>query len=185
MGKKFQNYRFRKTEEAIFNAFFADKKMPTPGVLARRAKISRSTLFRHYRTVYEIVPGYERRIYRKYTRMVGVILKNKRVKIKEIYLKILIFIVINKKDFKMILLRGNGAIFEKMIWRLEKRICGNYFLPKNSKQIFGIYVKEISGVIEEWGKRDFNKNEIEVILNKIMYLTDTIRSRLVPILKKC
>lgn len=185
MGKKFQNYRFRKTEEAIFNAFSADKKMPTPGVLARRAKISRSTLFRHYKTIYEIIPSYEKRIYRKYTKMMKVILEDKKAKIREVYLKILIFIVTNKKVLKAILKRKGGAIFEKMIWRLERRICADYFLPKKSEQIFGIYVKEIAGVLEEWGKQDFDKNEIEIILNKIMYLTDTIKTRLMLILKKC
>ncbi len=183
MGKKIQGCRFKRTEEAIFDAFFANKKIPTPGLLAKRARISRSTLFRHYRTVHDIVPSYERRIYCRYVKRIEKILKKEQIKTRDIYLNFLIFVVANKKEFKLILAHKDSVIFEKMIWRLENRICDSYFLPQNSKQVFGIYTKEIVGLLEEWGKRDFNKNEIESVLKNIMYLTETIKVRLVPILR--
>ena len=182
MGKQFQNYRFRKTEEAIIDAFFASKDIPTTGVLARRAGVSRSTLFRHHKTVYKVVPNYERRMYNKYTKMLRQIFRNGEMK--EIYLKILVFIVANKRFFKLILAYKDSVIFEKMIWRLESKICSEYCLPRKTKLIFGIYVKEIAGVLEEWGKCEFDMNKTETVLRKIMYLTETIQVRLLPILKK-
>lgn len=184
MGKRNRNHRFRLTEEAIITAFFVGDDLPKFGVLAKRAGISRSTLFRHHKTVYGVILDYERAIYKKYSRMIGKILSGGDVKMREIFLKILIFININGKEIKLILRYRNGEIFEKMIWRLKRKIDKVYFLPKKSEQIFGIYAKEVSGVLEEWARRDFAKDEIDVILRKIMYLTDTMKMRLTPMLKK-
>lgn len=178
------NRRFKTTEAAIIDAFFVGEDLPKFGVLAKRAGISRSTLFRHHKTVYGVILDHERIIYKRYSRVIGKILKNKEIKIREIFLRILIFISINGQEIKLILKYRNGKIFEKMVWRLKKKIDRVCCLPKKSEQIFEIYVKEVSGILEEWAKKDFTKDEIDIILKKIMYLTDTIKMRLAPMLKK-
>ena len=49
-------------------------------------------------------------------------------------------------------------------------------------EMMNIYKKEIAGVVEEWIKSGFSEDEIKV-LGDILYLTKTLRKRLIPIVK--
>ena len=55
-------------------------------------------------------------------------------------------------------------------------------LPKNSEKIFRIYVSEVVELVWEWGKRGFCEAEIEELVTEMMFLTDTMRTRLGPML---
>lgn len=184
MKKGKRNQKFMRAESAILMAFFVDKGLPKPGVVARRAKISRSTFFRHHKTPYDMIIDYEKVIYSRYLGMIRNISGDKNARLKEIYLRMLIFINRNQQEIKLVLKYKNSQIFEKMIWRLKNKIHEEYDLPSNFEQFFGIYVKEIAGVLEGWGKQNFDISQIEAILKKILYLTDTLGERLKPILEK-
>ena len=183
MGSKFNykrlnNRRFRKTEEAILEAFFVEKKILSIRVLTRRAKISRSTLYRHHENTYEVVPDYEEYILKKYCNLMRGLMRRKNIKLRTLYYQMLIFIFKNKNVLKVILLTGDKCLIEKMVQKLEPRIVEIYKLPKNHEKMLRIYRKEIAGLIEEWIENGMNCEEMDSVLMSIMDLTKTMRQRL-------
>ena len=66
VGIKTKNRRYQKTEIAILEVLMRSKELPSARVLVRQAKISRSTLYRHHKTIPGIIPDYEREILIRY-----------------------------------------------------------------------------------------------------------------------
>lgn len=180
--KKLRNKRFRETEKAILIAFFSSEGFLNVGAIARRAQISRSTLYRHHKVVCEIGLDYEEYILRKYNFLIERIMEKRKIKIRTVYHQTLIFILKNKEIFGLMIRRSNGYLIEKMIKKVEPRIKEIYKLPKNCNKILRIYRKEITGLIEDWIKNDFVEDEI-AILDDIVYLTEIMRLRLMPLVR--
>lgn len=178
--KKLKDRRFRKTEEAILRAFFSNKRVLSARVITKRARISRSTLYRHHGTVYEIIPDYEAYILAKYCKLIDGLIKRREIKIKTIYCQMLIFILRNKGLLEKIVEKDGGELIEKMVKMLEPKIKEVYSLPKNCEKMLKIYEKEITGLVESWIKNDFYGGEM-IILGDIMYLSNTFRLRLRPL----
>ena len=180
--KRLKNKKFRKTEEVISEIVFSSKSILSARVIIKRAKISRATFYRHHKTVYSIIPDYEEYILNKYNKLMQGIIAKDNIKIKTIYYQMLIFIILNRKVLKGILGKENNRILEKMVEKIEPRIIKDYKLPKNSHMMIKVYQKEVVAVIENWIKTNLKDSEM-VILNDIMYLTDTMRTRLKGLLK--
>lgn len=178
---KIRNKRYRKTEEAILEVLMGSKELPTAGVLARRARISRSTLYRHHKTVPGIIPDYEREVLIRYGNVLRRLVRRKNTQVRKIYLRTLIFMVAERRTFRILLKYEGGVVVEKMVLRLRGKLRSARHLPVNSGGILRVYAKEVAGIVEEWGKNGFKEGEIEVVLSKIMYLTETIRQRLGPV----
>ena len=86
-----QDKRYRKTEEAILEVLLKSRSMPSTKELTQRARISRSTLYRHHRAIPGIIPDYEREILKTFKRGIRKTLKRQDVSLENIYLKILLF----------------------------------------------------------------------------------------------
>ena len=180
--KKLKDQRFRKTERAIIRALFSTRKMLGVRVIVKRAKISRSTLNRHHGSVHEIVPDYEEYVLGKYNRLMRGLVRKKGMRVKTIYHQMLIFIIKDRDIFKMVVGRGDGGLIERMMHKIEPKIIEVYRLPKNCEKILAVYEKEIIGVVEGWIREDFKEDEM-VVLSDIIYLTETMRARLMPLVK--
>lgn len=180
--KKLKDKRFRKTEKAIIEVFFSNKKVLSARVVVKRAKISRSTLYRHHESVYGIVPDYESYILEKYSKLMRILVRREKVRAKTLYYQMLVFILKNGDIFRMIIKRGNGQLLGRMVQRIKPKLTKLYRLPKNCEKILAIYEKEIVGVLENWIRNDFEEDET-MILSDIMYLTETMRARLMPLVK--
>lgn len=178
---KNRNKGYKATENAILEALMKSKELPPSGVLAKRAKISRVTLYRHHKTVPGIVPDYEKEMLIEYTRVIRKLIRQRNTQVRTICLRTLLFIRVNRRTFKILLKYEGGIIVEKMILKFENKLKSTCCLPKNSNKMLRVYAKEIAGVIEEWGRQDFCEDEINATLNKIMYLTETMRQRLGPL----
>ena len=157
------------------------KKLPTAGILVRKARISRATLYRHHKTVTEIIPNYKREILIKYGDMMRGISHQKNTQVRKICLRTLIFVMANRRIFKILLRYDGGAVIEKMVLKSKNKLQSTYHLPKNPDKMLKVYTKEVAGIIEEWGRREFCEDGMNVTLDKIMYLTDTMRQRLGPV----
>ncbi len=177
MKKGMSNKRYRQTEEAILEVLLKSKEIPTVQGLTRRAKISRSTLYRHHRAIPGIIPDYEKEILRDYKKLIKKLFKQK-TNLKNIYLRTLFFILQHKRMFKILFKYEGGRIIEKMFFELNSLIIETAYLPKNSEKIFKIYIKEVAGIIETWSEKNFSETEISKIQKEIIYLTETIRPRL-------
>ena len=67
---------------------------------------------------------------------------------------------------------------ERMMEEIRDEIIRTCHLPKNSGKIIRIHAKEVTGMIEEWGKDGFKEDNLEAVLSDVVYLTETIRRRL-------
>ena len=177
-----QNRRYRKTEEAILEVLLKSRKMPSTNELTKRARISRSTLYRHHRAMPGIIPDYEREILIAFQRESKMILSTKKVNLESIYLKILIFILRRKRVFKILFKYSGDRVVENMVLATKDPITSTCHLPKNSDRMFKIYAKEVAGIVEYWGNSEFSEHEIDRTLKDIIYLTTTMRQRLSPVI---
>ena len=176
---------FRRTEEAILKVFFNGKCCSfCVQEIARKIGVARSTIYSHHRALREILPDYEKYIFKKYKKMLRKTLKDKNVSLKRLYLKMLLFMIQEKKVFEMLIKNERRILVDNMIIAMEEEVIKHARLPKNSKKVFGVYVSEVAGLMEKWGRRGFPDDEIGGLLSEIMYLTDTARIRLAPLLDK-
>jgi len=176
---------FRRTEEAILKVFFNGKSCSfCVKEIARKIGVARSTIYSHHKALREILPDYEKYILKKYKKILRKSLKDKNMSLKRLYLKMLLFMIQEKEVFNMLIKNERRILIDNMIIAMEEKIVNHARLPKNSKKIFGVYVSEIAGLIEKWGRSGFSEDEIEALLSEIMYLTDTVRVRLAPLLDR-
>lgn len=176
---KLRNKRFRRTEEAIILAFFTTRELLSVERLIKLAGISRSTLYRHHHTIYEIAPDYERYIFKKCKRFVQRLKVSKQVRLKQFYQNFLIFLRVHHKIIIFLLKYGSPNLIEKMLQMSKPKIPSLNRI--HNDEIFIIYTKEVSAVIEEWLSRGADKDEILPTVNKIIYLTNSVETRLSPL----
>lgn len=176
--KRMANKRFRKTEEAILRVFFEGDYYICVREVAKKVGVARSTIYIHHRAVREILPDYEKYILRKYGRIFRRMMRNKNVRLKNLYLKMLLFIMQEKKIFGMLIKNGRRMALEEMILKMKEKIISHAKLPKNSEKMFKIYISEVMGLVAEWEKSNFAEAKVEELLGDMMYLADTMRNRL-------
>ncbi|MBQ9018124.1 TetR/AcrR family transcriptional regulator [Candidatus Saccharibacteria bacterium] len=179
-----RNKRFRKTEDAILSVFFEEDNYISMGAVAKKIGVSRSTVYHHHRRLGEIIPDYERFMLGKYRRRARRLLRKEGVRLRTIYIDMLLFIMQYENRFQMMRKSGNRNILNKMITEVVPKLDGRMGLPKNSEKILRIYVSEIIEMIDYWGEGGFKDEEMEEVLSDIMYLTDTARQRLRPMLRQ-
>lgn len=181
--KKLEDARFRKNEEAILKAFFdcgRDRLSVTE--LARKADVDKATFYRHHKTIYGIVTDYEEYILIEYESFMCEMLNKNNVSIRVIYYRLLIFILKNQEVFAIFLENQRMAIIMKMVGVLVSKLKEEYKLYGNLERVFRVYISEIMGLIEEWIEKRSGEEEIAELLDDIMYLTKTIRLRLLPLI---
>ena len=176
-----QNRRYRKTEEAILEVLLKAKEMPSTGELTKRARISRSTLYRHHRAIPGIIPDYERDITLIFKQEFKKLIKYNHQSLENIYFKMLIFTLKHKRVFRILFKYSGDRAIETMVLEFKELIIKACHLPKGSEKMMTIYAKEIAGVVEGWGKDGFSEIEINHTLKNIMYLTATMKQRLSPV----
>ena len=177
--KKLKNKRFQKTEEAIIMAFFLSKEKLSLKRLLYLAKISRSTLYRHHKNLTEIAPDYEKYILKKCKSYIKPLMKKDEPGLKNLYQRILVFMVANRLIIRFLLKYSNQNFLEKIVRALKPKILATGKVANG--EMFNIYTKEIATIIEEWCKLGFKKDAIVPTTNKIMYLTDQAYIRLSPL----
>ena len=173
-----QNKRYRQTEEAIIEVLLKARTMPNTGEIARRARISRSTLYRHHRAIPGIVPDYERGVLREYRRVVRRTLRQKEVNLRKIHLRMLVFVLAYKRVYGILFRYSGDRAVERMVTMVEGKIVTTCRLPKGSQKAVRIYAKEVAGIVEMWGEKGFKEDRMGQALNDIMKLTDGLKGRL-------
>lgn len=173
-----RNRRYQRTEEAILEVLLKTDEMPTAGELSRRAGISRSTLYRHHRAMPGIIPDYEKEMLVRYRRMIRKLLRQRNASLKSVYLRMLGFILKNKRVMEILFRYEGGRVIEMMVLEVREKITQVGWLPRSSEKKLRICAKEVAGVVEIWGERGFEKEELEGVLDEMMDLTKTVRGRL-------
>ena len=181
--KKLRDARFKRTEEAIFEAFFdmRDGAKLNVNELIQRVGVDRTTFYRHHRAVYEIAEDYEQYIMEKYIKSVEMIRKRDGVELKIIYCRMMGFILQNRRVFEVLLGAGSSRVVEKMVWISEPEVVSFLRLSGNSKRVLRVYIGEVVGLIMDWGLEGFKEVEMVGLLDNIMCMTETARKRLLPL----
>ena len=179
--KRLANRRFRKTEEAILSVFLSKDIYIGVNEMASKVGVARSTIYHHHRTIREIVPDYEKYILKKFSRVVRK--KLKTIGVREIMMGMLIFIVQNKKIFRLLFKSGDERILNELMMKMKPKIVNKMRLPKNCDKMYSVYTGEIMAIIKKWGADGFSETEMGGVLGDIMNLTETMRNRLSFLLK--
>ena len=176
--KRLADKRFRRTEEAILQAFFESRDHIGVVGIAKKAGVARSTVYGHHRTAREIVPDYERYILRKFRETVKKMDLKRGVKIETVFTRTLVFIVANKRYFSIVLKGGDKAVFGKMVDELKELLVDAMKVSKKQREVFAIYGSEIAVIMSEWCVQGFCYEEIGRQVDNMAYLTRTARMRL-------
>lgn len=160
-------------------AFFLLKDKICLKGLVKTAGISRATLYRHHDNLYRIVPDYEEYMVREYKRVAMRSLRFKRISLRVLYEQLLKLMSNNVKVMEFLFEFDSHEFIEKMILVLKPKIIS--VSKVSNSEMLKIYVKEIAGVVEEWGMAGFESSKIDVTVEKMMFLTNTAYFRLSPI----
>ena len=160
-------------------AYYLTKDKLSLKRLLKYAKISRSTLYRHHKNLHEIAPDYEKYILKKCKNTMRKLMQSKGSHLKTLYQRILVFMAANQFIMKFLLQYGSPNLMERIVTALKPKIIATNKVADG--EMFKIYVKEVSAIIEEWCKNGFKKEAIVPTTNKIMYLTDQAYIRLSPL----
>ena len=149
--KRLNNRRFYRTEEAILKAFFGNTYLSVREV-TRQVGIARSTFYHHHQSTAKILADYQRYIKYKYKRKTKKMLVSQKV--------------------------PERSILKNMIAKMQPRLVDIMHLPKNSKKIFLVYEGEVTSLIDAWCRNGMREDEINRLLDEIIFLTETARVRL-------
>ncbi len=176
--KKMKNKAFCKRERAIFLAYFKMRDYPNAKKLSKRAKISRQTFYNHHSSPQMIPYDYEKYLLDAFRRKIRRYLKDERYELKTIFARTLVFIHNNRETLIILFKDGRKNIVDEIMNYLKPRIIREWNYAGDFDELYRIYAKEISGVIENWARKKFSNKELDKILNDIMYLTVTSVRRL-------
>ena len=177
--KKLKNKRFKHSEESIVRALLVAKDKLSLSKIIRVAHISRSTLHRHHGNISEIVPNYEKYILRKWKVRINHLSKIKSLPLKFLYERLLSFLASNHQIIKLLLKYDDHIFIEQFVIALKPKVLATGKIMDG--EVFALYTKEVSGLIEAWCNTNFDINAIPTVVAKIMYLTDTAQTRLSPL----
>ena len=180
--KRLKNRRFKKTEDKILEVFFQEE-CKCICKLAKQAGVARTTVYFHHHRVSGIPTDYQHYILYIYKKTLKRIADKDNTKIDTIFEVTLLFMMQNKKMFKVALYYNDPTVYLKMIEMLKPLIEKGMGLPKNSKRMFNVYTVEVVELINEWGKDGYKEEEMKGLLKNIMYLTKSLRTRLSPIME--
>jgi len=181
--KKMRNKRFYKTEYAIFIAYYSFKNYPTAKMLARRAHIARSTLYRHHRRTEEIPHDYEELLVSRYDKYIKKYCLKENFNFRKFFLYLLVYIVNNRVFFLPLFRDGRDGAIIRMLRHVRPFILDKWHLDGDMEKMYSVYTNEILGVIETWAKHNFSKKMLGQTLDDIMYLTNSARIKLAPLLE--
>ena len=170
--RKYQDRRFRQKETVILEVFFNTKGLINTGILSKKTGISKSTFYRHHHAMKAVEDDYEKFILYEFSRY----LKNfKGYRLKETYRRMLCFIVMYRRVFRVFSKRRSGEVFRRMIYKLGPKFTGRFQMQG---LCFEVYIGETIEVLKDWAKRDFKESEMELVLKRILFLTNTAKTRL-------
>lgn len=176
--KRMNDRRFRKTEEAIFRAYYSGDVYISIEAMAKKAGISRSTFYRHHRAVGLIASDYESFAISRYSRMIKRLASKKNVELKGLFVRTLLFIITNKMLAEMLMKDDGRRLICKMVYVLRPYIEKTARLTVKHDIIFRVCASEITEIITYWVDDGLKEDSISMIVADIIYVIRTAKTRL-------
>ena len=180
--KRVRNKRFMGTEQDILSVFFEREDDITINKMAKEIGVALSTIYHHHRAIWKIIPDYKKFILQKYRKQIRRALRKKNARMHSLYMMTILFILQHREVFDVVTRGDERSVVTAMINELMPKSEKVMHLPKNSSTILAIYSSEITELLWHWMKNGCDADEIEALLHKMMYLTETARDRLKPLL---
>ncbi len=172
--------RYKEIEEKILQLFFEYGYNLTASIVAKELGVSRSTFYRHHKTVQDIIPDYVKML----TSDLDMECQGCNEECIQIFFeRILIFIVRERELFLIFLKMKNREVLVLILLKNEKMILKYADFRVEAGKVYNIYIGEVVAVVTEWGENGFLCDEINVVLGDILYLTRTMKVRLGPLAK--
>lgn len=178
-----QNRKFRKKEEAIFLAYYCLRDYPSVKIIAKRAKISRSTFYRHHKAPHSIPSDYKNYLLSSFSCKISPLLKKKEPPMQLIFLRALVFIHGNRNVIRILFIEGHKEVVADIIDRIKVQLLVGWHYSCCSDRFYQVYKNEIVGIIEVWAGRDFAIDGLGEALDDILFLTQTAPKRLARFLE--
>ena len=178
IGNREKDQRYQKNEEAIMSAFFRAQKGLNGKQLAKAARVSRATLYRHHKGAQAVMSDIEQMILEAYKKDIAKVMNGGKLRV--MFYRMLLFIEGHQKEFELIENRGDERALEEMVLELVPQVVRKYKIPAKYEEVLRIYEKEVTAVVETWILAGFSTSDMGV-LKDIMYLTRSLRERLVKI----
>ncbi|MBR5647923.1 TetR/AcrR family transcriptional regulator [Candidatus Saccharibacteria bacterium] len=178
--QKLKNKHFRKTEEAILRVFFEGNGSLTIEQIAKKVGVARSTVYYHHRRVNEIVQDYEKYILGEYC---AIVRRLEGMKINKVFNRMLLFIMVNREVFSILLMGSDRDVLIKMMDEIKPLVIEFAKMHDDFEMVFEIYTNEIIVVVKRWGEMGFLEDKMASVLGDIMYLTQTLKVRLGPLVR--
>lgn len=176
--ERLKDRRFRRIEDAILQVVLEGDYYISPGEMAEKIGVARSTIYRHHKTMRGILLDYQEYILSKYKCLVKIIEGKKGIYTRAWCERVLLFILQYKQIFEMLLKGREVGVLKDMVRMLEPMIAEMVKLPKNHEKMFLVYMNEVVGLVERWIEEGCDDKEIEILMRNVVYLTDTMRLRL-------
>ena len=169
--------RYQKTEQLLFDAFrktvVSGVTIPCPTSLTRKAGVSRSTFYQHYKNPLEIYRRHKTRLFHRFNNISAKLVEN-HADVTTILRRLLIFIYQNQDFFSLDLTKCNCTATIKILDTLKPELTKTW----RTADFFGIYAHELIGVLKSWREQNFDDTTLEKTLSELVYLTETAEKRL-------
>ena len=175
--KNMANQKFRQSETAILIAYLGSRGYPTAKLLAKKARIARSTLYLHHQQPQNIPRDYEEYLFRCYKKKIARLLRGKNISLRTLFFHTLVFISQHRRAFQMLFRHRQSGIVKKMLDCLRNPILTDWRIV-SPETLYLIYENEIIGVIEGWSRQGFALRSLEATLSLLLHLTNTAPRRL-------
>ena len=166
--------RYQKTEEQILRLFFVYGDTITIERMAKMLGVSRSTIYRHHKSLKEMINFYTKKVMNECK---GFCNENA----KRFYADLLIYIIKNKETFLMFYKMRDWRAFLSILEMNESVLTENAGYKQRVKKVFNIYKYEVVAVMNAWGEKEFNRDDFDVVLNDVLFLTKNMKVRLGPL----
>ncbi len=166
--------RYQKTEEQMLRLFFIYGDTITIERMAKILRVSRSTIYRHHKSLKEMIEYY----IKKTVDECGEFCNDDT---RKLYTDLLIYIIKNREVFLVFYkMRDSRALFTVLEMNEDSLMEYAGYRQRVTK-VFNIYKYEIIAVMDAWGENGFNRDDFDVVLNDVLFLTKNMKVRLGPL----
>lgn len=176
-GKKIANRRYNRTENNFLMGFLEKDGNVTVTELARMMGVARSTFYYHHKNLPQAVRDYKVCVLSDYCQLIQKMF-DKNTAMMKIFLGMLVFMMSHRRAFLVLVRVGVKDVFVEMVEMLRPKVEKFAKLPKDSEKIFNIYVYEVAGILKIWVEEGMPEEKMKIVLDDLMYLTNTINERL-------
>ncbi len=173
LKQKLKDKRFRENEMKILRLIFVYGDTITMERVAKLIGVERSTIYRHHKTLKEMTEYYVEKVVNECEKC--------NEDVRKFYTDLLIYIIKDKEVFLVFYRMRDWRALLAILEMNEDGLMEYAGYRQRMAKAFNIYKYEILAVMDAWGEKSFSKDDFDVVLNDILFLTKNMKVRLGPL----